>query len=261
MRSGRKDAVRSWRKDVVNNIDNVIMNSDNNLVRRFGMLSNHDLDYIPKVLTFWDKLDEAQQNLLINNISSVHYSKGSRIHSGDNDCIGILLIKKGELRIYILSEEGKEVTLYRLREDEICVLSASCILDNITFDVHVDAESDSEVLLIDSYFYQQLCRQNIYAENFTDKLVIDSFSNVMWAMEQILFMSFDKRLAIFLSDEINRNQSDNIELTHEQIAKYIGSAREVVSRMLKYFVQEGIVELSRGGVRVINKKKLKALIQ
>ncbi|WP_330588006.1 Crp/Fnr family transcriptional regulator [Anaerocolumna sedimenticola] len=197
---------------------------------------------------------------MINNISPVHYEKGSRVHSGENDCIGVLLIKKGELRIYILSEEGKEVTLYRLRDNEICILSASCILDNITFDVHVDAEVDSDVLLIDSYYYQQLCRQNIYAENFTDKLVIDSFSDVMWAMEQILFMSFDKRLAIFLLDEITRNQSESIELTHEQIAKYIGSAREVVSRMLKYFAQEGIVELSRGGVKVIDKKKLKQLI-
>lgn len=225
------------------------------------MLSNHDSKYISKVLTFWDKLNEAQKNLIINNTVSVHYDKGSRIHSGDNDCIGVLLIKKGELRIYILSDEGKEVTLYRLRDGEICILSASCILDNITFDVHVDAEVDSEVLLIDSYYYQQLTKQNIFAENFTDKLVIDSFSDVMWAMEQILFMSFDKRLAIFLSDEISRNQSDSIELTHEQIAKYIGSAREVVSRMLKYFAQEGIVELSRGGVRVVDKKKLKELIQ
>ena len=223
------------------------------------MLSNHDLQYIPQALTFWDKLNESQKNLLLNGITPVHYDKGTRIHSGENDCIGVILIKKGELRIYILSDEGKEITLYRLHDGEICVLSASCILDNITFDVHVDAEVDSEVLLIDSALYQQLCRQNIFAENFTDKLVIDSFSDVMWAMEQILFMSFDKRLAIFLSDEINRNQSETVELTHEQIAKYIGSAREVVSRMLKYFVQEGIVELSRKGVRVIDKKKLKEL--
>jgi CRP/FNR family transcriptional regulator len=223
------------------------------------MLSNHDLQYIPQALTFWDKLTDTQKTLLINNITPVHYDKGTRIHSGENDCIGVILIKKGELRIYILSDEGKEITLYRLHDGEICVLSASCILDNITFDVHVDAEVDSEVLLIDSALYQQLCRQNIFAENFTDKLVIDSFSDVMWAMEQILFMSFDKRLAIFLFDEINRNQSDTVELTHEQIAKYIGSAREVVSRMLKYFAQEGIVELSRKGVRVIDKKKLKEL--
>jgi CRP/FNR family transcriptional regulator, anaerobic regulatory protein len=224
------------------------------------MITKQDLSYLPRVLTFWSKLTEAHKNLLLSNVSLVHYTKGSKIHSGDNDCIGILIIKKGELRIYILSEEGKEITLYRLRDGDVCVLSASCIIQNITFDVHIDAETDSDVLLIDAGLYRQICNQNIYAENFTDKLVIDSFSEVMWAMEQILFMSFDKRLAIFLSDEINRSQSDMVEMTHEQIARYVGSAREVVSRMLKYFAQEGIVELSRGGVRIKDKKKLREII-
>jgi len=224
------------------------------------MLTDSDMKYIPEVLTFWDKLNENQKSFVLDHIVPAQYQKGSMIHSGENDCIGVLLIKKGELRVYILSDEGKDITLFRLRDGEVCILSASCILQNITFDVHIDAEVDSDVLLIDANLYQQLCKQNIYAESFTDKLVIDRFSDVMWAMEQILFMSFDKRLAIFLSDEITRTQSELIELTHEQIAKYIGSAREVVSRMLKYFAQEGIVELSRGGVRVINKKKLKQLI-
>jgi CRP/FNR family transcriptional regulator len=223
------------------------------------MAENEDVKCISRVLTFWDKLTDGQQKLILDRIVTEKYQKGKTIHSGDMDCIGVLLIKKGDLRIYILSDEGKEITLYRLSEGEVCILSASCILENITFDVHIDAETDSEVLVIDSNVYKQICKQNLYAESFTDKLVIDRFSDVMWAMEQILFMSFDKRLAIFLLDEISRSQTDMIELTHEQIAKYVGSAREVVSRMLKYFANEGIVELSRGGVKVINKKKLKSL--
>lgn len=224
------------------------------------MIKDNDVNFIPQVLTFWDKLNENQRSFVLDSFIPVHYQKGTTIHNGSNDCVGVILIKKGELRVYILSEEGKDITLYRLREGDFCVLSASCILQNITFDVHIDAEMDSDVLLIDSGLYKQLCSQNIYAENFTQKIVIDRFSDVMWAMEQILFMSFDKRLAIFLSDEITRTHSDTIELTHEQIAKYIGSAREVVSRMLKYFAEEGIVELSRGGVKVIDKKKLKKLL-
>ncbi len=225
------------------------------------MLSASDMKYIPRVLTFWDKLNEDEKKVILDHITPVKYKKGSTIHSGENDCVGVILLKKGELRVYILSDEGKDITLYRLRDGDICILSASCILQNITFDVHIDAEANSDGFLIDASLYQQICSKNIYAENYTDKLVIDSFSDVMWAMEQILFMSFDKRLAIFLSDEIGRTQSDTIELTHEQIAKYVGSAREVVSRMLKYFAAEGIVELSRGGVKIIDKKKLKTLIQ
>lgn len=224
------------------------------------MVNEQDMNYITQSLGFWENLTEGQRNRIVNSTVPVRYEKGAKIHSGSNDCIGILLIKKGELRVYILSEEGKEVTLFRLSDDNICILSASCILENITFDVHIDAESDSEVLLIDAVAYQQTCVQNIYADNFTNRLIIDAFSEVMWAMEQILFMSFDKRLAIFLLDETARSSSDTLELTHEQIAKYIGSAREVVSRMMKYFAGEGIVELYRGGVKVVDKKKLRELI-
>ncbi|MFV0344296.1 MAG: Crp/Fnr family transcriptional regulator [Anaerocolumna sp.] len=223
------------------------------------MISDQDYKYLIETFTFWDKLKEEHKNKIISNTELVHYEKNNRVHSGGNDCIGVILIKTGSLRIYILSEEGKEVTLYRLRAGDICILSASCILENITFDVHIDAENECDALVVDSGTYHQICKQNMYAENFTNKLVIEAFSEVMWAMEQILFMSFDKRLAIFLLDESSRQQVDTLEFTHEQIAKYIGSAREVVSRMLKYFSTEGMVELYRGGVRLVDKKRLKEI--
>lgn len=223
------------------------------------LLKEQDIQHLPNILTFWEQLTVTQKKKIENNIEAIYYEKGERIHGGGFDCIGVLLIKSGNLRVYILSEEGKEVTLYRLTKGEICILSASCILKNITFDVHIDAETKSEVVLIPSHMYDNLCKENIYVDNFTNKIVIDRFSDVMWAMQQILFMSFDKRLAIFLHDEITRNKTDRIEMTHEQIAKYVGSAREVVTRMLKYFVEEGIVNLYRGGVEVIDKKKLQGL--
>jgi CRP/FNR family transcriptional regulator len=198
-----------------------------------------------------------EKNTILNNTIKVNYSKGSNIHSGDNECVGVLIIKSGELRTYILSEEGKEITLYRLNEGDVCILSASCLIKKITFDVYIDAEKDSEILLVNSTVFAGLISQNIYIENFALKTTVERFSDVMWSMEQILFMSFDRRLAIFLADESLKTKSDKINLTHEQIAKYIGSAREVVSRMLKYFEEEKIVELSRGGVRIIDKLKLK----
>ena len=139
------------------------------------------------------------------------------------------------------------------------MLSASCILQNITFDVCVEAETATDGLLIPASQYHRLMEQNIYAENFTNLLVVDRFSNVMWAMEQLLFMRFDKRLAIFLLDELSKTGDVNIRLTHEQIAKYMGSAREVVSRMLKYFAKEGLIEMSRGGIKILDREKLREL--
>jgi CRP/FNR family transcriptional regulator len=224
------------------------------------MSPNQTLDFIKKTFTFWDKLSLSEQELILNNIIPVNYKKGEAIHSGDNDCVGILLVQSGDLRTYILSEDGREITLYRLNNGDVCILSASCILKNITFDVHINAETNSNILLLNSTIFQDICDKNIYAENFSYKIVVDRFSDVMWAMQQILFMSFDKRLALFLLDESLKNHTDTLHLTHEQIAKYIGSAREVVSRMLKYFETEGYVTLSRGTVKLINRKALNKLI-
>jgi CRP/FNR family transcriptional regulator len=171
------------------------------------------------------------------------------------------VVKKGELRAYMLSEEGRDVTLFRLPEGESCVLSASCILSNITFEVLIDAEQDAEIYLLNVGTFNELAQENIYVENYLYKKAADRFSDVMWAMEQILFMSFDKRLAVFLHDEMVKTKSNKIKLTHEQIARYIGSAREVVSRMLKSFESHGILKLSRGTIEIVDKDVLKGLIQ
>ncbi len=210
---------------------------------------------------FWPNLTSEQKNYMANHASLLCYRKGTNIHSGENECVGLMLVKSGELRVYMLSEEGREITLYRLREGDVCVLSASCVLSTITFDVHVDAEKDSEVLLVSALAFAELSRQNVYVEKFSYQLATERFSDVMWTMQQVLFMSFDKRLAIFLLDEMNKTDEDTICLTHEQIAKYVGTAREVVTRMLKYFSEEGIVSLSRGGIKVLDKKKLRSLTE
>lgn len=223
------------------------------------MLKNDEIIYIKSRIDFWDKLNHSEIAILEDNIAAVTYNKGFNLHSSDSECLGVLLIKSGGLRVYILSEDGREVTLYRLSPGDVCILSASCILNNITFDVHIDAEVDTDAYLINIGAFSKISSQNVYVQNFAYKKTIERFSDVMWAMEQILFMSFDKRLAIFLLDEMAKTNSADLLITQEQIAKYIGSAREVVSRMLKIFQSEGILEQSRGSIHIINREKLRKL--
>lgn len=219
-----------------------------------------DRNFLANVLPFWDKLSPGEQELLAANTITRRYRQGENVHGGENDCAGVVIVKSGGLRTYILSEDGREITLYRLFSGDICILSASCVINSITFDVHIDAETDSELVIIDNEVFAKLAEENVYVENFALKEAASRFSDVMWTIEQILFMSMDKRLARFLLDEAARTKSDSIPLTHEQIARYIGSAREVVSRMLRYFVEEGLVEQYRGGVRIVDKKRLRAMI-
>lgn len=210
------------------------------------------------IFPFWNEISESDRNYICQNTYALTYRKGTTVHNG-NECSGVFFVRKGSLRVYILSEEGKEITLYRLHEGNFCMLSASCVLQTVTFDVFVDAEEDCECYVVDGGAYSSVAENNPNIKIFTLETAISRFSDVMWVMQQILFMSIDKRLAIFLIDESTRIGSDRIELTHEQIAKYIGSAREVVSRMLKYFTNEGIVESSRKGVLILDKKRLRAL--
>ncbi len=225
------------------------------------MITDETVQNIASTFSAWEHMTPSQQEQFLDNTTLMHYPKGTSIHNGENDCKGMLIIKKGTLRTYMLSESGKEITLYRLGEGDVCVLSASCVLSSITFEVQIDAEEDSEVLFTSSLFFQSLMDQNIYVECFTYKTATDRFSDVMWAMQQILFMSMDKRLAVFLWDEMLKSEDITVHLTHEQVARDIGTAREVVSRMLKYFSSEGIVELSRGGIKIVDKKKLRQLTE
>ena len=207
---------------------------------------------------FWDKISAEDKRAVCENTVSVSYKKGVTIHDG-NECLGMVFVKSGCLRVYIMSEEGKDITLYRLHPGEMCMLAASCVLQSITFDVFIDAEEDSECYVVNGCALSQVNDNTPEVKIFMLEMAVSRFSDVMWVMQQILFMSMDKRLAIFLYEESVRINSDTINLTHEQIAKYIGSAREVVSRMLKYFVSEGIVEVSRKGVKILDKNHLRKL--
>ena len=208
---------------------------------------------------FWERLSLPQRDALCKGTVRTHYNKGKSVHGSGDKCTGVVILISGELRVYMLSEDGREITLYRLYGGDVCMLSASCVLDSITFDVHIDAEEDCDSLVINPAVFSSICNECIYAENFALKTAVERFSDVMWAMQQLLFMSFDQRLAAYLIEASDRTNSLDIKITHEQIAQDLNSAREVVSRMLKHFAKEGYVHLSRGKIHLINKQALASL--
>lgn len=215
---------------------------------------------LAKQFPFWKHLGEEERERLVMGAVRKEYTKGSLVHSASEKCLGLILVEQGRLRVYIESEEGRDITLYRLEEGGICTLSASCFMSEITFEVLIEAESDCRLVLLNPGVFNQVASCNIYMENYMYKQTAMRFSDVMWAMQQILFLSFDKRLALFLLDEVAKTGEDTLVMTHEQMAKYVGSAREVVSRMLKYFEEEGYVKLSRGRIQVLDEEALEKLV-
>lgn len=203
----------------------------------------------------WNKLNEQEQALLKNSVYEKNIEAGTLVKSG-GDCLGLMLVKSGQLRAYVQSDDGKEVTLYRLLSRDMCLFSASCMMKNIQFDVSISAEKDMSVWVIPLDVYENLMKNSAIVANYTNELMSARFTDVMWLIEQIMWKSFDKRLAEFLVEESAVEESDELNITHEQIARHLGTAREVVTRMLKYFQMEGMVTLERGVVKIISRDKL-----
>ena len=96
----------------------------------------------------WNQLSPAQQRTLAASVRERTIPKGTVIHNGTADCLGLILVKTGQLRAYILSDEGREITIYRLFDRDFCLFSASCIMRSIQFDITVEAEKESQVFVI-----------------------------------------------------------------------------------------------------------------
>ncbi len=216
---------------------------------------------LSEYLPVWSKLTSAQQARLSGAAAKRSAPKGTIIHNGSLDCTGLLLVQAGQLRAYILSPEGREITIYRLFERDLCLLSASCMLRSIQFEITIEAEKDTEFLLIPPEIYKGIMEESAPLANFTNEVMATRFSDVMWLMEQVLWKSFDKRLAAFLLEESAIEESPCLKITHEVIGNHLGNPREVVTRMLRYFQNEGMVKLSRGTVEITDLGKLEALTE
>ena len=207
----------------------------------------------------WVKLNDDQKNKIEKAAILRKFSKGDILHNGSSDCSGLILVKSGQLRAYINSEDGREITIYRLFEYDICLFSASCIMNSIQFDITIMAEKDTESIVIPSDIYKSIMEESAPLANYTNEIMASRFSDVMWLIDQIMWKSFDKRLAEFLINESVIDNSDVLNITHEKIGNHLGSPREVVTRMLKYFSNEGMISLSRGKIEIVDKKKLESI--
>ena len=214
-----------------------------------------------KIFSFWKDLTSKQQELITQSANTEIFPAGKLIHRSDGTCRGIMAVLSGSLRVYCVSEEGREVTLYRVENGEICILSASCLMDSIVFDVLIEAVEDTKVCMIPSASLHKVEQENPLVELFVYKNATEKFSEVLWTIQQLLFMKIDQRIATFLHDESLRQKSTVLSIKHEDIAKEIGSVREVVSKTLKYLEEEGVVRLGRGKIEILDKGRLEEATQ
>ncbi|MBO4563201.1 MAG: Crp/Fnr family transcriptional regulator [Clostridia bacterium] len=216
--------------------------------------------YLEK-LPFWAELTDEERRYAERNSAIRHAPKDTLLYSRDCACMGLVYVIKGSVRIYLLSPEGREITLFHVGAGEPCVLSASCVVRQIDFDTHMVTEEDSELVIMNAEAFGRLTDANIHARCFLFEHSTESFSAVMRTMEKLLFTRFDSRLASFLVSECERTGSCELNTTQGRIAEQVNSAREVVARMLKQFSDRGIVRIQRGRITVLDIEALRELAQ
>jgi CRP/FNR family transcriptional regulator len=207
---------------------------------------------ISSFFPFWDKMEQRHRELIESRTNRLELSPGRIIGGDDKSCLGLLLVISGRLKAFILSNQGREVSLYRLFERDICLFTASCTMNNMNFEMQFEVEIKTSVYQIPPDVLEEVQSESVEMAQYIVNLMTSRFSEVMWTIEQILFKSLDARLAAALIEQQAIDESDELIITHDMLARQMGSAREVVTRTLNYLKSEGLVEIGRGKIKILD---------
>lgn len=207
-----------------------------------------DTNKLIQKIPFYSQLSISEKQILLSGFTIRTYIKSEYILDFADACLGMIYVVKGSIRVYITSEEGREITLFHITKGNSCIFSASCAIPYISLNVQLVAAEDTEILVIHSMTLKNIMNTNIYVKCFVYELSSQKLSNVIFVMQEMLFSKFDKRLARLLISTFEKTDSYQIKMTQETMAQEVNSAREVVARMLKIFSNEGYIEMNRGKV-------------
>lgn len=198
---------------------------------------------------------EKWEKELINNMAYSEKAKSGDMLAGEGfKCKGAAFVIKGIIRVYRLAEDGRELTLYRIGPGETCILTMLCFLGDTDYMSYAVVEEDTTMVVLPHNVFNQLFDKSPLWRNVVFKALTNKITELMMFVEEVAFNSMDKRLAVYLYETALAKSTKELKMTHEQIATELGTAREVVSRILKTFERQGMVKLARGVVTVIPKE-------
>lgn len=213
-----------------------------------------------KIYPFFENLDENTKHIINSSLIIKNFDTDyTLIHEGAS-CIGFSLILKGLIRVYKLSDKGREVTLYKLGSGDTCYLSMSCMLNNNSYPAFAEIIEPTTIAFIPSNIFSNYIYNTLDFQKYIFNNLYNKFNDVVNVLEEVAFESIDTRIAKYLLQTSKKaNNSMYLYLTHEKIAQEVGTSREVVSRMLNNFKNKDILTSSRGKITILSFDKLNSL--
>ena len=204
----------------------------------------------------WDELSREQKEAMEQGIMKTICGKKTRLHFGGGECAGVQIIEKGRARVFITSPNGGDITLFRLMDGDVSILSAACMLNGMDIELDMEMETDCTVYTIPKKVYKKIYDESGAVKDYTMEMISERFSDIMWLFNQFVFSNVASRLTAALLEHRVLAGSDTLPVTHEALARDAGTAREVVTRLLKQFQADGLVRLTRGKVEIIDAGRL-----
>jgi len=201
-----------------------------------------------KPFPFYKKILPEQLEKLRTHVVERELEKGQFIMGDSGRCNGIPLILSGTMRLFKMAENGREINVYDVNEGEICVLAAVCALAEFDYDYSAQAKTNCVMAILPPETFRQLMNESEAFKNFVFRTLSDKLVSALRAIEMLNFSSIEDRLSDYLY--YHADKENVVMATHEMIARDIGSSREVVSRQLKKFENQGLLKLKRGRVEL-----------
>lgn len=208
-------------------------------------------DHFPELL----QLSEESLALLEQGIYVTHAPVGTTMFSEGSECKGYVMLLEGSVRVQKTSEDGREIVLYRVESGESCVMTTTCLISDDEYGAEGIAETDITVATIPPHIFNQLLQKSDKFSRFVFEVYAKRMSMLMMLVEEVVFKKLDIRLAHLLLDK----KADQFDITHHDLATELGSVREVISRQLKVFERQGLIQLGRGHIQIVNRDGLQAL--
>ena len=206
---------------------------------------------IEKTLPFLSSPNERVRSKIMQFGALAELPKGALIFDEGAACTNLAIVLSGKVRVFKLSESGREISIYRIDKGESCILTISSILSDLKFPATAVVEEDLTALMLPADVFKDLVDIDEKWRNYTFRLVNQRLANVITVVEEVAFRRMDERIAEFLMSKI-KDGNYELTITHKQIADELGTHREVVSRILKDFEKNGFIQLARNKIKILH---------
>lgn len=199
-----------------------------------------------EMFEFYPRMDEADKRVIRETAVRKDLAVGQIMIGDNNRCNGVPLVTKGSLRLFRISDKGREVTLYRINGGEVCILAAVCAMGEVEYNFSIEAEKDSTIYMISPEVFRELFSRSEAFKKYVFNALAQKLIMSMETIEMLIFISIEERIMEYLKQ--NAGDKGEVKTTHEKMAIDLGSSREVITRQLKKMAEKGMIRLGRGKI-------------